>query len=102
MLEELNLRLIKDVDPAIDRISIEWEIDNPSSVYAAEMMNNRTLLIGGSTWNRKSVPYTTKLARETPGIIYPASIRDVEIQAHTERQIQFPTMVNSIVPLGEN
>lgn len=74
-------------------------IDFQTSVYAVAEVG-ALLFVGGSDWNRREVPYTKELAEESRGLLY--RLRREKDGFVVDKKIYFPSMVYSLVDLGDD
>lgn len=98
---EVPIVLQNEIRNERNQSRVNWIHVSPGSVYAGEQIDLDHFLIGGSTWTRRSVPFTHELARNTPGIVYFLIVGDETIYSKQVEGKQFPSMVNSIIPLGD-
>lgn len=96
MIKEVQVRN-SSTDIFRNNLNIEWQYISQGSIYAAEKIDNDRILIGGSSWNRKNVPYSPQLAKDSPGIAFPIKVNNGSIYRSFDAPLQFPSMVNSII-----
>lgn len=88
------------VDKGLDRMddpSVEV-VDRkrfPTSVYTASDWDGK-MLVGGSDWDRRRVPYSQEVAEQSRG-----SLRVLGQDGEEERVVDLPSMVYSVVPVPE-
>lgn len=79
-----------------DQIKEGWCYVNPGSVYAAEVLPDANILIGGSMWDRRNTPFNSE-TRSSPGKLTLLS-QNGNSYWEQKREV-LPSMVNAIVPL---
>lgn len=76
-----------------------WRYQSDGSVYAAEKVSNGVFAVGGSTWQRRILPFS-ETARHAEGIVKSIALEDglpIEI-----KMLTLPSMVNVLISVKGN
>jgi len=77
----------------VPEFRVNWKKDLQTSAYTSTQWDNK-ILIGGSNWNRKEVPYSKSIAANSPGLLHLC-----DQNGETEYIMELPSMIYCCLPL---
>jgi len=79
-------------------VKINYNLEFPTSVYAATIING-IMYVGGSDWNRRKILYNKSITEKSKGVLY--ILRKTHNKFEIDKKIFFPSMIYSILPISK-